>query len=285
MVQKSLLTEKGILHLNIGADKILTLLNAKHWKDVIIPECKNGETWGARDLLKMDAWVLKRSYSPLTTIGYEIKCSRQDFEQDQKWTGYLDLCHEFYFVCPAGLIRTTDLPNRVGIIWASKDKLHTKKKAVRVEPDSEKLSRLLIYVVMSRSKIVAGDALQSDKPKSRLQSLRETVEKANERKELAYFIKGHVRQIYEQTRELNLAQKYREDNVKRFEKQLAGLGIVWDSNAYHWQDNMRVENEIRLLKNQISFRTLESMKRLAHTLTEAVEEIENIRKPPESLNP
>jgi len=281
MVQKSLLTEKGLLHLNINASEIMALLNAKHSKDVIIPECKNGETWGARDLLKMDAWVLKRSYSPLTTIGYEIKCSRQDFEQDQKWTGYLDLCHEFYFVCPAGLIRTTDLPNRVGIIWASKDKLHTKRKAQKVEPDIEKLSRLLIYVVMARSKIVAPNRNEEpeQEPKSRLQSLRETVEKANERKELAYFIKGHVRQIYEQTREIDFNLRPREENVKRFEKQLAELGIVWDSNAYHWQDNMRVENEIKLLKNQISFRTLEGMKRLAHTLTDVVEEIEKYRKP------
>lgn len=278
-VQKTLITEKGLLHLNVDASKIIALLNAKHSKDVIIPECKNGETWGARDLLKIDAWVLKRSYSPLTTIGYEIKCSRQDFEQDQKWTSYLDLCHEFYFVCPAGLIRTTDLPNRVGIIWASKDKLHTKRKADRVEPDIEKLNRLLIYVVMARSKIVASmDERERGEPKDWLQSIRETVEKANERKELAYFIKGHVKQIYERTRDLDFNLKNREDAIKRFETKLAELGIVWDSKANHWQDNMRIENEIRLLKNQISFRTLESMKRLASTLTGAVEEIEQYRR-------
>jgi len=279
-VQKALITEKGFLHLNIDAGKIMALLNMKHCKDVVIPECKNGETWGARDLLKMDAWVLKRSYSPLTTIGYEIKCSRQDFEQDQKWTGYLDLCHEFYFVCPAGLIRATDLPNRVGIIWASKDKLHTKRKADRIEPDKLKLSRLLIYVVMSRSKIVAASMNEEDEPKSQLQLLREATEKANERKELAYFVKGHIRQLYEQAREVDFNLRPREDNVKRFEEQLAKLGIVWDSKANTWHDNMRIENEIRLLKNQISYRTLESMKRLANTLTGVVEEIEQYRKVP-----
>jgi len=277
-VQKTLMTEKGLLHLNVDAGKIMALLNVKHSKDVIIPECKNGETWGARDLLKMDAWVLRRSYSPLTTIGYEIKCSRKDFEQDQKWTGYLDLCHEFCFVCPAGLIRATDLPQRVGLIWASKDRLHTKRKAQRVEPDTEKLNRLLIYVVMARSQIVASMyELDRHEPKDHLQSLKEAIEKANERKELAYFINGHVRQIYNQTREVNLNLKWREDTVKRFEKQLAELGIVWDSKANHWQETMRIENEIRLLKNQISFRTLESMKRLANTLTGVVDEIEQYR--------
>ena len=68
------------LQLNgIKADQVLTLLRNKHSKDVFVSECKNGETWGARDLLKMDAWVLLRSYSPLTTVGYEIKISRRDF--------------------------------------------------------------------------------------------------------------------------------------------------------------------------------------------------------------
>lgn len=63
MVQQSLVKEKGLLHLNgITSNQILSLLEAKHSKDVFVPECKNGETWGARDLLKIDAWVLRRSY-------------------------------------------------------------------------------------------------------------------------------------------------------------------------------------------------------------------------------
>ena len=116
--------------------------------------------------------------------------------------------------------------------------------------------------------------LDRPEPKGQLQLLRETTEKANERKELASFVKGHVRQIYERARDMDFNLKNREDAIKRFEKQLAELGIVWDSKANTWQDNMRIENEIRLLKNQISFRTLEGMKRLAHTLTDVVEEIE-----------
>ena len=152
---KKVVVEKGVMRLNgIDSGLIMSLLEKRHDRDVFVGECKNGETWGARDLLKLDAWVLKRSYSPLTTIGYEVKCSRSDFEQDQKWTKYLGLCHLFYFVCPAGLIRGTDLPESIGLIWASINKLHVKRKAERAVPDQEKLNRLLTYIVMARSVIV-----------------------------------------------------------------------------------------------------------------------------------
>jgi len=279
MMQQSLIKEKGILRLNgITRGQILWLLQKKHAKDVIVPECKNGETWGARDLLKLDAWVLLRTYSPLTIIGYEIKCSRQDFEQDQKWTNYLGLCHLFYFVCPAGLIRATDLPNQIGIIWASKDKLHTKRKAERIKPDIEKLNRLLIYVVMARSQIVDNMyQVNNEPPKSQLQLLKEATEKANEKRELAYFIKGHVRDIFTETQKASRELKYREDTIKQFEEQLKLLGITWDSHNNTWQDAMRVKNEIDLLKKRIDSRTLDKMKQLASQLNETVETITKYR--------
>jgi len=73
------------LKIKVTSGDILKLLASKHAGDVLVDECKNGQSWG-RNLLKMDAWVLRRTWSPLTTIGYEIKVSRQDFEADQKWT-------------------------------------------------------------------------------------------------------------------------------------------------------------------------------------------------------
>jgi len=246
MVKQTVVKKNGTLMLSgiSGAD-ILALLKTKHCKDAIVPECKNGETWGARDLLKLDAWVLCRTYSPLTTIGYEIKTSRQDFEHDQKWTGYLDLCHVFYFVCPAGLIRATDLPQRVGIIWASKDRLFTKRKAERVEPDVEKLNRLLIYVLMSRTQIVADMyEVHKDQQVDKLKELRDVTEYANERKELAHFVRGHIRSIYDQVTDKARKFESREDNIERFRKSLEQLGITWNSEESRWLETSRVENEI-----------------------------------------
>jgi len=220
-----------------------------------------------------------RTYSPLTTIGYEIKCSRHDFEEDQKWTNYLDLCHQFYFVCPAGLIRATDLPNQIGIIWASKDKLHTKRKAGRIKPDIEKLNRLLIYVVMSRSQIVDNMYHVNDqKPKSHLQLVKEATEIANEKRELAYFVTGHVRDIVTETHKAGQELEYREDRIERFEEQLKLLGITWDSQNGNWSDTLRVEDEINILKKRIDNRALGKMKQLASQLNETVETITKLRE-------
>lgn len=281
MTQHSLIKEKGVTRLNgIDSRLIVSLLRDRHIKDVFVPECKNGETWGARDLLKMDAWVLRRSYSPLTTIGYEVKCSRQDFEQDQKWTGYLDLCHLFYFVCPAGLIRATDLPQSIGIIWVSSShKLRVKRKAERSDPDSEKLNRLLIYVLMARCNIVDNMYAVGTEPlKDNLQLIREAVERANERQELAYFVKGHIRDMYEQTKKIDRDIKDREDTLKRFEDKLARLGITWDSNQNQWQEASRVQNEIEMLNKNIDNYTIDRMRTLASQLTGAVEMITRYRE-------
>lgn len=277
---KKVKKEKGNLHLDgITSGDILTMLAKKHSDDVFIPECKNGETWGARDLLLIDAWVLRRTYSPLKIIGYEIKCSRRDFEQDQKWTGYLDLCHEFYFVCPAGLIRATDLPNRIGIIWVTNNRLHTKRKAERVEPDAEKLLRLLIYVVMSRSRIV-DNMYETGKPepKSNLELKREELERAQAQGDLAGFVRGHVREVYETCRQKELDISYRERTVKRFEDHLAQLGIKWDSEKHDWQDIAEVENQIGLLKKHIDWGTLRDMELLSTKLTQVVAAIKDLTK-------
>ncbi len=284
MTQQSLIKEKGLLHLNgITASQILALLQSKHSQDVFVPECKNGETWGARDLLKIDAWVLRRTYSPLTIIAYEIKTSRQDFEQDQKWTTYLDLCHELYFVCPAGLIRATDLPSRVGIIWASKDKIHTKHKAERAEPDRDKLNRLLIYILMSRCKIVANmNEIYTEPQKDRLLLLKEATEQAITKKELAYFVKGHIRELSEILHKKEADLSYRENYVHQFEQHLARLGITWDSAKNEWHDNQMVDNAISQLKQSLDIWTLRNMQdtgkkmiELATTLQDAYNQKES----------
>lgn len=277
--------EKGNLRITgYSSNHILSLLEAKHCKDVFIPECKNGETWGARDLLKLDAWIMRRSYSPFTTIGYEIKCSRADFENDKKWVKYLDLCHEFYFVCPAGLIRTIDIPSRVGLIWVSTTgKLRTKKRASRQEPDNSKQIGLLIYALMSRSKIVAnmfetnGENKDDDKLQAKLQAKRDEIERATERKELAYFVRGHIRTIYEDITKKESSFKYREFEIKKFEGRLLELGINWDSENMNWQTNNEVLREIDILGQRMDDYTLRQMGDLGQRLKETADEIRKSR--------
>lgn len=267
----------------LDSGKIDNLLSQKHYNDVYVSQCKNGSTWFPHQhLLKMDAWVLKRTYSPLTAIGYEIKVDRQDFENDQKWVDYVPMCHEFYFVCPAGLIRSDDLPNNIGLIWVSTtDKLHTKHKAERMKPDVDKLNSLMTYVLMSRSVIVA-DMNEANKglqePKTKLELYRDCIKDSENRQELAYFIKGYVRKFYTDYLEKDRELKYREQRVEQFARDLKRLGITWDSTNSDWHDTNRVANEIRLLKNQIDSDTLWQMNSIGKGLIELVSHIEELRK-------
>lgn len=139
------------------SQQILALLRQRHVRDVFVPECKNGSSFLARHA-RLDAWAMRRSFAPWSTFGYEIKVSRSDFTSDRRWPEYLPLCHQFYFVCPAGLIRKNDLPSpmyeAVGILWAEGERLWVHRCAARTDPDLSKITQLMAYVLMSRSRIV-----------------------------------------------------------------------------------------------------------------------------------
>ena len=276
MIQLSMKVKqsKGISFLTgITADQIKGLLEQRHNKDIFFTECKNGATWSATHLLKLDAWAMKKSYSPLATTGYEIKVDRNDFENDQKWIDYLPLCHLFFFVCPAGMIRSDELPSKVGLMWVSTTgKLHVKRYAERRTPDAEKMNALLIYILMSRME-------QQIQPEPELFSYRRKhIEECKAKKELSYLVKGHIRQIYEECKEKDTELFRREQRVKQFAEDLKKLGITWDSNNHEWQDSNRVQNEIRMLKNQLDNDTIWRMRSTGKQMVELAERIDGLRK-------
>jgi len=134
------------------AKDLLALLAKKHTRDLFVPECKLGRTWG-NPSRRLDAWALRRSWAPLTTFGYEIKVSRGDFARDIKWPDYLRVCHRFSFVAPRGLISPDELPEHVGLLVCNDSctRLWTQRKSAyrEIEPPLG----LLWYVLMSRVKL------------------------------------------------------------------------------------------------------------------------------------
>lgn len=79
----------------------------------------------------MDAVAIKKTWSPKTVIGYEIKVSRQDFLKDQKHPVYMQNCNIFYFVTLKDIIKEGELPEGAGHMIYSPEtgKLRTVKKA------------------------------------------------------------------------------------------------------------------------------------------------------------
>jgi hypothetical protein len=265
----------------IDAGRLVELLAEKHAKDVFVPECKNGGTWypGPAGVLRLDAWVLRKTWSPWTIIGYEVKVSRSDFEQDQKWHGYLSYCHQFYFVCPSGLIRAVDLPKGVGLIWCSANgsRLYTKTKATRHEPDQESLAQLMSYVLMSRTRIVADmheAAQQEELPIGKLATYRNWVEDAEECQDLAHFIRGHIRKRVDAADKEHLHARRLTENAERFAKRLERLGITWDVGKRDWAHRHEVEREIDRLDRGLGEHTRARLRSAANAMVRALDELE-----------
>lgn len=123
-----------------------------HYKDFFITECKNGSTYfpPPQGLLKFDGLAITKSYTQPCITGYEIKVSRGDFRQDDKWHLYLQYCNKFYFVVPAGLVKKEELPDDVGLIYyyPESSTLRSKKKALY--RDIEEPVGVYKYIIYSR---------------------------------------------------------------------------------------------------------------------------------------
>ena len=128
----------------------------------------------------MDGWALLRTWSPTTTIGYEIKVSRSDWLRDQKVGEYQKRVNLMYVVAPKGIVQAGELPVGCGLLEVPEvgRRLLTRVKAVRHEPADDRL--LLFYVLMCRSRVVA-DANEASREGVGLAFWRGVAEKRVER--------------------------------------------------------------------------------------------------------
>lgn len=203
------------------ADHISGLLATRHAKDTWVAECNMGSAQaGCR---RLDGWALLATWSPPTTIGYEIKVDRSDFLRDRKWEEYLPVCHELYFVCPAKLIQPEELPADVGLIWAGA-RLLTKRKAVRRDPDPVKLVRLMSYVLMSRTRIVA-DMYQAGAAKSQTDYWRRWLAEREEEQNLGVMVSRRVRRLVERAEARARAAENDRSRLEHVERRLHELGL------------------------------------------------------------
>lgn len=136
----------------VTSTDIKKALSNSYNNDYFITECKTCPTYfpDPQGLLKFDGLAITKSYTKPCIKGYEIKISRGDFLQDNKWHLYLQYCNEFYFVVPSGLITKDEIPENVGLIYYNPDteKLLTKKKALYRE--IEKPVGVYEYIIFSR---------------------------------------------------------------------------------------------------------------------------------------
>lgn len=134
----------------VRADQILHALSKRNEQDIFLTEVKTGPTYTGPELRKIDALSIKPSWASPCITAYEVKVSRSDFLNDEKWPAYREVSHRFYWACPAGLIRPDEVAVDCGLIWYNPETggLGTRKKALFRHIELPPL--LLYYIVLSR---------------------------------------------------------------------------------------------------------------------------------------
>lgn len=218
---------------SIDSKAIVELLRVKHAKDVFVSECKDGPSqFGGHR--RLDGWVMERSWANPRVIGYEVKISRSDFLQDDKWQDYLGLCNQLYFVCPNGMIKPEEVPASVGLMYVSKTKtvLFRKKKADFRNPTiPESLYR---YILMCRARIAPpGLNNDSDCETSREENLRAWIQRKDERAQLSWEVNKKIREIVDSVREENRRLKRDNETAADVLSMLKEMGIRPEHASRH----------------------------------------------------
>lgn len=208
------------------SSRFIELLAARHSKDVFVPECKDGPTQSVSNYLRMDAWVMNKSWANPCVTGYEIKVSRSDFIGDNKWPAYLPLCNQFYFVAPKGLIDPSELSPDAGLLQVAGDgsgtRLLTKKKApYRQVAIPEDIYR---YVLMCRVKVAPEDPLQTPQ-----QIWRNWLERKKEDRYLGYEVSKAIREKAQEIERENSNLKAQMQTYDSLLRLLETFGVSPDS--------------------------------------------------------
>jgi len=259
---------------NIKATDIIELLSYRHSKDVFVPECKTGETiYGC---VRLDAWVMIKSWSNMNIIGYEVKVSRQDFLNDKKWTSYLPYVNSMYFVCPTGLIQPEELPHGIGLIWVSKTgtKLYTKRKAIT---EKKEIPIEIFQYILTWRTTVQRESNTGDKSDS-VEYWKKWLTQCDEEYYLGQAVSKKLKQKYEKdvisVRNENKKIEERMSKYEDIKKFLEKIGLDPNSN---WISTWKIEDKLKKLKEIIPEGMEHNLNRLIDNLANFKESIDNIK--------
>lgn len=216
----------------VDAATLVTMLAQRHAADVFVDECKMGSSWNG--CKRLDAWAMLKTWSPFTTIGYEIKVSRSDFLKDNKWHEYLRTCHEFYFVCPRGLIDPAELPLNVGLLVTAGSRLKVVRKATRRDPEPAALVELMAYVLMSRTRTVANMHEAVNRAEG-LEIWRDWLAQKADRQSVGHAASRRLREIVNEARAEKRRAEQERDRLQDIKETLVALGFDGETRAYSFK--------------------------------------------------
>lgn len=255
----------------ITAKKIEQMLAEKHAEDIFVPECKNGPSNGG-ELLRLDGWAMKKSWSKPLTIGYEIKVSRSDFMKDEKWKFYLQYCNELYFVCPAKLILPEDLPPEIGLMYVSAtgSRLFTKRKAAY--RDAQIPENLFRYILMCRVNITREHRYSYEFDK--VAYWRKWLEEKRGKKDLGILVSRRVADMCRQFEYEAMKAKSEAARYQEIKDRIIELGFDPNRSVSSWA----VQNKLGELVGEIPWDFKANLQQIANAANKVLEKIEASEK-------
>ena len=249
---------------------ILELIKAKHSEDLVVPECRTGESNRATagGYVIMDCWTAPHSWVHFDTTAYEIKVARSDFAKDTKWYKYLPYCHYFYFAAIPGIVNQNELPPEVGLYEASTNcrRLLLRKKAVRRKVDIPE--EFYKYLLICRTIIRSDRSYENSKRKLWEAWLADkTVDKLFGRmvsKTLRRTIEERITKVQEENQHLKRQNNAFED-VRTTLKQ---LGV---DTSHTWSINGNVHDRVQELRAGLPKQLDEHITQLQRLLKEVRE--------------
>ena len=255
----------------VRAKDVLAGIQTRHTEDIFVPECNLGSAFAG--CKRIDAWAMKRTWKPVTTVGYEIKVSRGDFLNDDKWPVYLDYCHELWFACPWKLIDPKEVPEGCGLLWMNQGgKMVRKVKAPRRNISDENLWKVMGYILMSRSRVTSSTYYTDEEAPKGIDYWKAWLEDRREGyvvgHKVSQAINKRVRDVVKRNAELE-ALYMRYDKMK---ENLRGLGLDPDQTM-PWQ----IKNHVRELRGIIDVGLLSRMRRMSSSMEDMAAELEKLK--------
>ena len=164
--------------------------------------------------MRMDVWVMARSWSKPTTWCYEIKVDRADWFRDSKLHLYEPLCNRLVIACPHGLLDKSEIPGDYGLLWVTKSgrTLMKKKPAHRDVEIPESLWR---YVLMCRSTIGRD---HGEHREDRVAYWRRWLEEKHEHQDIGHRVGRRLQQVHEeQVTKVEIKQRELESRIRDLE--------------------------------------------------------------------
>jgi hypothetical protein len=250
----------------VNATDIFKLIESRHSTDLVVGECKDGPTQSVMNYLRMDAWVMPRSWAHPAITAYEIKVSRQDFLNDDKWRSYLPLCNFLYFAAAPDVIQQAELPPEVGLMEASKNagRLFMRRKAIYREiPEPSSVFR---YVLMCRAHIK-----DEDNGYDKRTFWEEWLKKRKVDHEFGYTVGKRIKQVIDE--EINVVKRKNaelEERISAYDNHLEFLKRMGIDPKI---DDWRFRDKIKEMLAGFSSQELHSIETCRATLTQLGEKI------------